>query len=950
MASSRLIREWALIITTLSYRRISITGGFPLRFYSHSANDRFYSMQNVISIILAAFFMQVVVAQPTVGIALNSTGLSSLNYNGTEFLAYGDLRLNEVKFLRADGTLTGGNVNSSVITDNTQRTQTRTYNWGTITVRYATAGNRLNITVTVSNQSPRPMQQIWFHTLGLHFPAVVQEYNGSIPLVKSTLGRPVVQTMSFGSGVMALVADEVAKPLQLGFPWALDKPMNTMFPLSVNIDTVSMYPNSYPKINRPIPAGGSDQYRFSLRFGPPGSTPDNLAADAYQAFAAAFPPIVSWQDRRPIGMLILATAATGWLTNPRGWLSDPSINVTTPAGVASLRQRILAWADRSISILKSMNAQGAITWDIEGEQYPHATTYTCDPRMFDTLAPEMAGIADDYFRRFRDAGLGIGVCIRPQQLVIAPDRSTAQQQFLSDPTQLLIDKVTYAKNRWGATLFYVDSNVNSATDPNAIDPTIFRTLQTRFPDSLFIPEHAVTQYWAYTAPYKELRQGWFSTPAEAKLVYPNSFTTLNTADGPVQQNFNTLVSSVKQGDVLMYRSWFADPANSVVQTIYQTAGANAGVIVTPQTGTVAVGQTLQFSATVTGASSQEVTWTSNPPGVGSVSNTGLYTPPSSIAAGRTATVVATSVAYPAKTASATVTINSQSQVSITITATGGTPQSSTFNTAFTTPLQAMATDVSNNPVGGVPVTFTAPTSGASGTFGSSATAIAVTNSSGAATAPTFTANGQPGTYTVAARVSGLSGQANFTLTNNARASGGSLIVSGDNTSAAGNLTTEGNADWVHWGDASLNRKAGVTAQLSTYTVVGSGSVLMYTNDARSLSWTDGTPTATSSSNTSGIYINGVQNGFSFTAPADTGFRTLTIHVGGWSSSGTLVAHLSDGSAADLLDVTPVVNGLYDRTYTLKYKAAAAGQTLKVTWTMSGGSGNVNLQGAALAVQ
>jgi hypothetical protein len=284
-----------------------------------------------------------------------------------------------------------------------------------------------------------------------------------------------------------------------------------------------------------------------------------------------------------------------------------------------------------------------------------------------------------------------------------------------------------------------------------------------------------------------------------------------------------------------------------------------------------------------------------------------------------------------------------------ITATGGTPQSTKVNTAFATLLQATVKDASNSPIGGITVTFTAPGTGASGTFGGSTTAAAVTNSSGIATASTFTANGLTGTYTVIASSAGVPDQASFSLTNTAVVTtGGSIAGSGDSSKAAANLTTEGSADWVHWGDASLNRKAGVSAQISSYTGVGSGAVLKYSNDPRPVSWTDGTPTTSSIGNTDGTYVNGTQNGFSFTAPADTGSRTLIVHVGGWRSGGTLTAHLSDGSAADFVDAAPFVNAPYDRNYTLTYKAGSAGQTLTVTWVMSAGTGNVNIQAAALA--
>ena len=42
-----------------------------------------------------------------------------------------------------------------------------------------------------------------------------------------------------------------------------------------------------------------------------------------------------------------------------------------------------------------------------------------------------------------------------------------------------------------------------------------------------------------------------------------------------------------------------------------------------------------------------------------------------------------------------------------------------------------------------------------------------------------------------------------------------------------------------------------------------------------------------------------------------------------------------------------MNGAYDRNYTLAYNAASSGQTITVSWVMTGGTGNVTLNGAAL---
>lgn len=90
--------------------------------------------------------------------------------------------------------------------------------------------------------------------------------------------------------------------------------------------------------------------------------------------------------------------------------------------------------------------------------------------------------------------------------------------------------------------------------------------------------------------------------------------------------------------------------------------------------------------------------------------------------------------------------------------TAGNGQSATDSTAFTTALAVTVTGLNNSgvsvPVVGAVVTFTAPSTGASGTFADSSANVttATTNSSGVATAAAFTANATTGSYTVVATV------------------------------------------------------------------------------------------------------------------------------------------------------------------------------------------------------
>ena len=597
-----------------------------------------------------------VVAQ-SVSISFNGTGLSSLQYNGSNLLAYGDFRMNQIEFLNADGSITIGNTASTVSVQGNR--QTRTYDWGVLTLDYAAAGSQLSLTVGIQNKSAKTIQGIWFEPLGLKFPTSVKEYDGNTPLLSSTTDGPSLQTMSYSTGVVLLASDDVTKPLQLGFPWALDRPISqTVFPISVNTDRVFMYPTNTPTIVRPIAPGGSDQFRMSLRFGPVGSTITTLGSDVLKSYASAYPQTLNWPDRRSIGMVVLATAATGWSTNPRGWLLDPTIDVTSPQGLAAFKTRILNLAKGSVSILQSMNSQGAITWDIEGEQFTHPTTYIGDPRVTAQLAPEMDAIADAYFKTFRDAGLKVGVCIRPQRLVLAAGKTPDQQVAtdMNEVLQLLIAKAKYAHDRWGATIFYVDSNVLSYTDGHATPASLFSTLQSTFPDSLFIPEHATTQYWASTAPYKELGQGYYTTPSDVRAVYPNSFSILVPKDTPLSASFNTLVTSVQQGDILMYRAWFDDePANNLIKNIYQLA-SRVTVSVSAPTTSIMAGQTDQLTATITGSSNTLVSWTLSA-SVGSISASGLYTAPASVSSIQTVTATAVSLADPRQSSSIVLSIS-----------------------------------------------------------------------------------------------------------------------------------------------------------------------------------------------------------------------------------------------------------------------------------------------------
>ena len=165
---------------------------------------------------------------------------------------------------------------------------------------------------------------------------------------------------------------------------------------------------------------------------------------------------------------------------------------------------------------------------------------------------------------------------------------------------------------------------------------------------------------------------------------------------------------------------------------------------------------------------------------------------------------------------------------------------------------------------------------------------------------------------------------------------GSLAGSLATPSGTQNLTALGTLDWAHWGltsASSFNHKAGVTSQISNFTVVGTGAANRYADNAFGFSWTGGTPTASATNSTTGVYISGVGNGFQITAPADTTQRTLTVFVDSYHAQGKMVAHLSDASSPDYVNTTINSIGLtVQGAFTFVYKAASSGQTLSVTFT------------------
>lgn len=267
-----------------------------------------------------------------------------------------------------------------------------------------------------------------------------------------------------------------------------------------------------------------------------------------------------WGDRRPIAMLHLASTGHRSPSNPRGWLNDTTMMVHDPTGVKNFHSRMLAYANQSVKVIKKVGGQGMIVWDLEGEEFDHKITYIGDPRLAEALAPEWHGIIDAFFQTFRSAGLKVGVTVRPQQFT-APGK----QLNLWNPGVLLIEKIRYAKERWGISYAEIDTN---RWGYYILPAPILRRVQAAHPDVLLIPDHAWPGYYAFSAPIRELREE-SPRPPWLSALYPKGFSIISIADATPEQLTTELRQAVRQGDILMFRGWFEDQSGRAAREITQ---------------------------------------------------------------------------------------------------------------------------------------------------------------------------------------------------------------------------------------------------------------------------------------------------------------------------------------------------------------------------------------------
>jgi hypothetical protein len=335
-----------------------------------------------------------------------------------------------------------------------------------------------------------------------------------------------------------------------------------------------------------VKPGATRSNRLTFQFGAKDSDPMKLLARAQAEFGKQHPITLDWPDRRAIACLHPSSSHLGTFGenaqpgNPRGWiLGEPAFDVNTPQGEADFKKRMLAFASRSAKICNEMDAQGVIVWCLEGQEFPHTISYVGAPNQLGELAPEMDAIADEYFSIFKQAGLRTGITLRPQRLQINPDYPTKtkmrwyQEETGVDFIEELDQKIQYAMDRWGCTIFYIDTNIIEQRDGRKVWEIMpaawFADLAQRHQDVLIIPEHETFDYWQSTAPLTQIS----GTPQKTRLAWPSAFSVnlLQNTDLSKPEEYEAAKASVAAGDILLFPGWYDAPVNERIRKIYTEA-------------------------------------------------------------------------------------------------------------------------------------------------------------------------------------------------------------------------------------------------------------------------------------------------------------------------------------------------------------------------------------------
>ncbi len=571
--------------------------------------------RKLILAVLAAVLLACSARAEELEIELSVDGVQSLKYKGVEYCepsGHGRLGF-------ADGPRYGNQWEPCVIDENKSKdpfpteaigskfeddTVTQTYPWGTLSARYVVDGADLNVTATITNTSETPIRWWKANLLQLNDRLVfdTRKWQQVMPygytqnmhwdyhwFMWGMKGNPYSH-WNFTDPHVYWWVDKAApfdaEPVKIFFA-DLDPQWQTGV-YRVKTEKSYAWPVRAAADGDPgseklkIPTGGSDTVHVSIRFRPASAKAVEVCGDAYEAFGRAYPRTATWTDRRPIGCYFGCRGNNLGGTNTNGWFNDKTVDIDSPAGREEFARKLLEEIDRTIEVLKAVDAQGVIWWDIEGARNPHPITYIGDPRVLDPEHPlhekfvpeldtiveykgEKMKVVDACFKKWQDAGLETGVTIRPQRIALQGDKF----KQVSDGKEFggnLRDKAVYARERWDCRIFYVDS-ISEWFGNWWLEPTV-----KKYDDILLLPEWARTRSYRHSSQFSHTKFTHFvrGVPDYFQACWPDAFCCMTHY--PFEKNMDNATYAVSRGNLFLFNCWYNSKESKFIKEIYAKTG------------------------------------------------------------------------------------------------------------------------------------------------------------------------------------------------------------------------------------------------------------------------------------------------------------------------------------------------------------------------------------------
>ena len=196
----------------------------------------------------------------------------------------------------------------------------------------------------------------------------------------------------------------------------------------------------------------------------------------------------------------------------------------------------------------------------------------------------------------------------------------------------LCDKATYARERWGCTIFYVDSI------SEWFGNWWMEKMVSKYPDILVMPEWARTRSYRHSSQFSYTKFTGFyrGVPPEMQACWPDAFCCMGNFD--YEKNYDDALVAVRRGNVQMFNCWYSGSEAKKLKQIYQATGIRHIPHAEDQTVTGSPGQAVAIKLAATDEDGDAVSYSVlGPPAHGTLTQfdaktgTAFYTPVKSYA-------------------------------------------------------------------------------------------------------------------------------------------------------------------------------------------------------------------------------------------------------------------------------------------------------------------------------